>query len=331
MMAVRWGIAGVACLPLVLTAVRVAGWWPCDVACQGGGHYQQIAGIDVLWPALVAYAGLALLALHDAWRRPRWSPATGVLAGLLAGVSLFYIYVAWGLGIVCPFCLTVHGAVLVVLLAVAGDAAGPTAVALLLGAFGANAVFHHQLMPDVAPVSHETPALSDVALRADANRSRGQVTAPVVIDYALSLQCGHCAEQHQPLLDALAPAVAAGRVRLVVHPVVRPSDPGSVWLAQCALAAAAHSSDAFDDFLREHLGTRAGLSRDELLALGGDLTTLDHETAAVAGVVEVDQQTLNDLGYRGATPFIAVRRDGRITRFARDIPLPELLAAIGTL
>ena len=56
-----WPIAIAASLPLVLTAVRLAGWWPCDVACQGGGFYQRVLGIDVLWAALLGYGLLAAL------------------------------------------------------------------------------------------------------------------------------------------------------------------------------------------------------------------------------------------------------------------------------
>lgn len=330
MSVVRWSIAIIACVPMILTTIRLLGWWPCDVACQGGGYYQRIHGLDVLWPALFGYTVLALLTLHDAWRKPRWSPVTGILAGGLAGVSLFYLFVAWSLGIVCPFCLTIHTLIVIVLLAIAGDAAGPTAVALVLGVLGANAVFHHQVVPDVLPTTNPaTPtAATSLETSADANRSRGNVDAPVQIDYALSLQCSHCAEQHQPLLDALAPAIAAGRVRLVIRPVVRPAGAGSVWLAECALAAAAHSADDFDTFLRERLGTRAALTRDEMLTLGGDLPALDRDTAQVANLVTADQRTLATLGYRGSTPFVAIRHGTKITRFVRDLQLAEIVAAI---
>lgn len=331
---IRWITALVACVPLNLTTIRLLGWWPCDVACQGGGYYQRIHGVDVLWPALMGYTLLALLTLHDAWRKPRWSTATGILAGGLAGVSLFYLFVAWSLGIVCPFCLTMHTLIVVVLLAIAGDAAGPTAVALVLGVLGANAIFHHQVVPDVLPTTNlttpTTPTSIETSIKttADANRSRGVIDAPVLVDYALSLQCSHCAEQHQPLLDALAPAIAAGRVRVVMRPVVRPADAGSVWLAECALAAAAHSADDFDNFLRERLGTRAALTREEMLTLGGDLPALDRETPQVANLVTADQHALATLGYRGSTPFVAIRHGTKITRFVRDLQLAEIIAAI---
>ena len=328
---IRWGIAVIACVPMILTTIRLLGWWPCDVACQGGGYYQRIFGLDVLWLGLIGYTSLALLTLLDAWRKPRWSAVTGILAGGLAGVSLFYLYVALSLSIVCPFCLTIHGVIVVVLLAVAGDAAGPTAVALLLGALGANAAFHHQVVPDVLPPSPSSAATittTSFEATADANRHRGVVDAPVQIDYALSLQCSHCAEQHQPLLDALAPAIAAGRLRLIIRPVVRPADAGSVWLAECALAAAAHSADDFDTFIRERLGTRAALTREEMLTLGGDLLALDRDTARVAKLVTADQHTLASLGYRGSTPFVAIRHGTKITRFVRDLQLAEIVAAI---
>jgi hypothetical protein len=327
----RWGVAITACQPAVLTALRLSAWWPCDVGCQGGGYYQRIFGLDVLWPALIAYICLGLSALYDAWRHPLWSRRTAMLTGSLAGVSWFYLFIAWSLGIVCPFCLSVHALVLLVLLAVAADAALPTAVLLLLGALGSNALFHHQPIADVAsvaPAAGSAASITVLAQQADANRRRGLDHAPIRIDYALSLQCSHCAEQHQPLLDALAPAIAAGRVLLIMRPVVRASDDGGRWLAQCALAAAAGSPEAFDDFLRERLGTRAELTREELLTLGGDLPRLDRDTADLAALVDADQQALKALGYRGVTPFIAIRRGTSITRFVRDLPLAEISTAL---
>lgn len=338
---IRIGIAVAASLPLVLTAVRLAGWWPCDVACQGGGFYQRVLGIDVLWAALLGYGMLAALVWHAALRRLHWSAATGATAGLLAGTSLFYLGVAWQLDIVCPFCLTVHGVMLAVLLAVAGDAAGPTAICLLLGLLGTNAVFHHTAVADVVAASVVAPvqstgnpgaltAANRVAL-ADANRSLGQAAAPITVEYAFSLQCSHCAEQHQPLLDALAPAIAAGRVRLIMRPVVRPADAGSQWLAAWAFAAAEQSPEQFTTFVTKYLSTRGGLTRDELLTLGDDLPARD--AAAGGGIfdhlITSDQQTLRTLGYHGATPFVAVVKDGVIRgRSMRDLAIPALVELI---
>lgn len=334
---IRLAIAVAASLPLVLTAVRLAGWWPCDVACQGGGFYQRVLGIDVLWAALLGYGVLAALVWHAALRRLHWSAAIGATTGLLAGTSLFYLGVAWQLDILCPFCLTVHGVMVAVLLAVAGDAAGPTAICLLLGLLGTNAVFHHTAVADVvtAPSAGiQAPASSSAAKRsalADANRSLGQATAPITVDYAFSLQCSHCAEQHQPLLDALAPAIAAGRVRVIMRPVVRPADAGSHWLAAWAFAAAEQSPEQFTTFVTKYLSTRGGLTREELLTLGDDLPARD--AAAAGGIfdqlITSDQQTLRTLGYHGATPFVAVVKDGVVRgRSMRDLAIPALVELI---
>lgn len=331
---IRTAIASVASLPPVLVAVRLAGWWPCDVACQGGGFYQRLAGIDVLWAALLGYALFALLLWHDAIRRLHWSALAGAGAGLLAGVSLFYLGVSWQLGIVCPFCLTIHAVVLSVLLAVAGDAAGTTALCLLLGVLSANAAFHHTAVPDVVATATPpiaAPPAGSRAATADANRSLGQATAPITVEYAFSLQCSHCSEQHQPLLDALAPAIAAGRVRVVMRPVIRPADTGSLWLAAWAFAAAEQSPERFANFLTEHLSTKATLSREELLTLGGDLPALDAAAAGGVfdGLVTSDQQVLRRLGYQGSTPFVAVVRDGVVhARYVRDVPLPALVELV---
>ena len=326
--------AGIAALPAALVAIRLAGWWPCDVACQGGGFYQRLAGVDVLWAALVGYALLALTLAHDAWRQPRWSSFSVSLAGLLAGASLFYLWVAWSLGLVCPFCLTVHALVLAVLLAVAPDAAGSAVGALLIGSLGLNAAFHHQVRPDITDSPGTTPAqpVTDLATRADANRQRGAAAAPLTVEYGYSLQCPHCATAHGPLLAALAPAIAAGRVRLVFRPVVRPADPGSRLLAAWAFAAAARGPETFDRFLVERLDTKANLGREELLALDPALPAF----AAIAAdgvfepLIDRDQTRLKHLAYRGATPFVVVLRDTTVLgRFAGEIPLADLTTLVG--
>lgn len=325
----RWIAAGAACIPAILTAVRLAGWWPCDVACQGGGVYERIAGLSVLWPAQIGYLALATLALHDAWRSPRWSAPTCALVGLLAGASLFYLWVAWSLELVCPFCLTVHGLILALLLAIAPDAAGATAICLLFGLLGMNAVFHHRVVADIAAPAAMGPVrpAGEAALAADANRTRGRADAPITVEYGYSLQCSHCAEQHGPLLDALGPPITAGTVRLVMRPVIRPADEGSAWLARWSFAAAARGPAEFDRFLLERLSTKAALSRNELLALGGDLPAYD---AVAAGgtfdaLLDGDQQALRKLGYKGSTPFVAVTRGSQVLgRFFRDIPLAEV-------
>ena len=325
-----------ATFPAVLTAIRLAGWWPCDVACQGGGFYQRLGGVDVLWPALIGYLTLGGLALFDGFRRPRWSATTCLVAGLLGGASLFYLWIAWSLELLCPFCLTLHGLVLLVVLTVAPDAALAAATGLVLGALGLNAAFHHRVQADVVEEAAEGEreagsAGTGMAITADANRIRGSSTAAITVEYGYALQCSHCAQQHGPLLDALGPALRAGTIRLVLRPVVRPADAGSVWLARWAFAAAATSPAALDRYLLERLDTRAALSRTELLTLGGDLPALD--AAAADGrfdaLVEADQVRLKQLGYKGATPFVALVRDGQVrARFVRDVPLADLAAVL---
>jgi Thioredoxin len=332
----RWVTAGIAALPAGLVAIRLAGWWPCDVACQGGGFYQRLAGVDVLWPALIGYALLALALVHDAWCRPRWSRFSVALTGLLAGASLFYLWIAWSLGLLCPFCLTVHALVLVVLFSVAPDAAGSALLALLVGGLGLNAAFHHQVHPDIADRPEAAPGtsqpLTDLATRADANRQRGAATAPLTVEYGYSLQCPHCAAAHDPLLAALAPAISAGHVRLVLRPVVRLADPGSRLLAAWSFAAAARGPDILDRFIAERLDTKANLGRDELLTLDPALPALAAIAAdgAFEPLIDRDQARLKQLAYRGATPFVVVLRDTTVLgRFAGEIPLADLTTLVG--
>ena len=312
---VRWWAPALALALPVLVAVRLAGWWPCDVACQGGGWYRSLGGFEVLWGALAAYALLCALALRAVLQPAAAQDALRALLGLLAGVSAFFLLMSAALGLLCPFCLTVHG--LVVLLAILLRARWwPW---LLLGILGANAAYHHGPVRDqVEPTAAVATSPADpAAATMDANRRRGPVDAPLRLEAVLDLQCPHCAESWSGIARAAAPAIQAGRLRLTLRLVQRRSEPASRDLARWAFAAAAAGPAAHGRYIIALLGVRSGLGTDEIRrAHGEDLVGLDdvltRHGPAIEALVDADQARIAQLGLRGATPLLVLTdRDGR--------------------
>jgi hypothetical protein len=328
----RWRILA-AILPALLVAVRLADWWPCDIACQGGAYYQRLLGVPVLWPALACYLLLAALA----WPA-RTRPAAGLLAWALAGTGALFLAVAFQLGLRCPFCLSVHGAALAAALALRPWPGRAGLAALLLGLLGANAAFHHRAVPDLAePASTAAPAADPAAYaRADRNRMRGRVDAPLTLEAVLDLQCPHCAADWSAVARLLAPAVESGRMRLVVRCLVRRGEPASRELARWSLAAALAGPAAHGRAVVDLLGTRPGIAPGELLAArSGELAPLDAAARAHAGALDAlldhDLARIRVLGPTGATPLLVLTGpDGRERGRWRGVPEASAFAdAVG--
>jgi protein-disulfide isomerase len=312
---IRWSAAGAAlALPAVVGA-RLAGWWPCDVACQGGGMYQRLFGFEVLWGALVGYLALAGLAVQAALRPADDRRLLQALSGLLSGVSLFYLLVSAALELTCPFCLTVHGLVAMVGLLVQARL-WPW---LVVGALATNAAYHHGPLRDVAAAPAVQPATisSPLAATIEANRRRGVSDAPLRLEVVLDLQCPHCAQSWSGLATAIVPAIQAGRLNLTLRLVERRAEPASRDLARWAFAAAAHGPAAHGRYIISLLGVRSGLTTDEIRRgyaddLAGLDATLAEHGALIEGLVDADQAAIAKLGLRGATPLVVLSgRDGR--------------------
>lgn len=307
--AVRWLTLVLALALPGLVAIRLAGWWPCDVACQGGGVYQRLAGIDVLWGALVAYLALAALTVRTTFWPETSQAGLRVFSGALCGVSAFYLLISAALGVLCPFCLTIHGLMLVLAVLVRAQVWPWLAIGLLV----TNAAYHHGPIRDqvVSPTAAMTAAPDAFATAMDANRSRGLASAPLQLDVVLDLQCPHCAATWSGLAAAIAPAIQAGRLRMTMRLVERRSEPASRDLARWAFAAAGRSPAAHGRYIISLLGARSGLHADELRAAHADeLTGLDdligQHPGSVESLVDADQAIIAKLGLRGATPLIVL-------------------------
>ena len=327
---------------LILVAAdlaRLTGWWPCDIACQGGAHYQTLAGVSIVWPALVAHLLLAWWAGRDL-RRGTTNPWTVRLVLWLTGSTLFFHLIARELALSCPYCQLVHLLTMVALLLIIPMATRwrESLLLPLAGWLIMNALFHHQAVADVAAPGHgpgqSATATSPVSAAADRGRTYGVASARRTLEIVIDLTCSHCAEQYRPVMDALKPAIAAKRVQVVIRHLVRPSQPASQHASELALAAAAIGEHA--TAMEVLLGSNpdagfAGLKAR--LAEVVDPTKLDgvltRDAAAISALIADDQQRIAQLGMGPRTPAAALSEDGKVVkRWSGDLPLADLVASL---
>jgi protein-disulfide isomerase len=330
-------------IALTLTGLdlsRLTGLWPCDIACQGGAHYQTLFGLSIIWYALSAHLILTGLAWYDV-RRGRSNLWTVQLVHLLLGISFFFLLVAGALRLSCTYCLLVHCLTILAFFLVLPFTT--RRVSLWLPVFGwlvMNALFHHTPVADVVtttptttPTTHAIPT-SDFAVKADLGRSYGDATAPRTLDIIIDLTCRHCAEQYRPLMDALKPAIASKRVRVVVRHLVRPSQAASKPAAELALAAAALGEHA--TAMEVLLGSNPDAGAAGLQARLADVLdpeklarVMSAEHSALTQVLADDQQRIALLGMGPATPAAVLTQDGRVTkRWSGTLPVTAILAAL---
>lgn len=319
-----------------LDAARLTALWPCDIACQGGAHYQTLLGVPVVGLALAAHTVLLALAWRDV-RRGRSTVWTVRLVLLLLGVSVFFLSVAHRLELSCTYCQTIHGLTIGAVLLIIPLATRPweSLWLPLMGWLVFNAVFHHTPVADaMAPTTGTRPVDADVTLAADHGRSYGDRTAPRTLEVVIDLTCRHCAEQYRPLMDALKPALAAKRVRVVVRHLVRPSQGASTPAAELALAAAAVGGHAVA--LEVLLGSNPDAGAAGLRARVAEVVDPAKLDAVMANGIETirtlladDQQRVTLLGVGPRTPSAVLLEDGKVTRrWVGDLPAAAIAAAL---
>jgi protein-disulfide isomerase len=317
----------VALAAALVAATRFAGdlIWPCPVSCQGGGHYQHLYGVPVHVPATVLMLAVAVLG----WLRRR---EAAWLAWSAAGGSLYFLWVAWQLGLYCPYCFTVHGLVVSTALLVlpAQVRRLDLPVLALLAFLGLHLAFHPGIVadgPEVVPPVPDTgafftqpthpgqTAVGTPAMAAiDALRRQGSANAAYVLEVAIDLHCPHCAATFGPLNDALRRSVEAGRVEVVYRFLTRRSDPSGRDLAAHVLA----SRDATQARLMTSLllGTPEGRGWAEVrsrVAEVADTAAIasmrSASAAAIDAVLAQDGEHLRTLGAQ-TTPFAAMSHRG---------------------
>ncbi len=325
---------------VVLAILRLIDWFPCDTACQGGGHYQRIGSLSLMVPALGAYLLLAMLTTLDA-RRGGWCPWTVRLAWFLGGGSLFFFAISEALGIVCPFCILCHSLTLGVLLFLYPFPNGVRwwhAVSwLIAGILVFNAAFHHTPVADVATATTpNTITTPPIALSEEANRGRayGVSTAPYTLEIVIDLTCRHCAELYRPLMEALKPKIAAQRVQVIVRHLVRPSQAASLPATELILAAATFSehATAMEILLGSNpdaglAGMKARLS--EVLDAKKLDAALISQGPAITTLIAADQLRISQLGLGSRTPSAVLIDHGRVTqRWSGTLPVAAIVAAM---
>ena len=316
-------VASVIAIALpVLCVVRLIGWWPCAVSCNGGGAYASWAGISTLGIAAVVYASLAANVVRGAWLGA-WRPEVVLGAWMLVGVSAFFVSVMIRLGLPCSHCLTVHSGVLILalLLIPAGQSWQRRGLAALLGFLLANLAFHHQPLRDavdpatitapitaIAPVANQSTTLATI----DANRSLGSLTAPWRLDMAIDLTCPHCADLYGALITALQ-GLTGDRLRLVTRCVVRRSAPASGMLGRYALAAAAIDRSTWNAVITVLLGSRTDAEWASVRTQVAEVTSVDlieqREAATRTDLVTLqrsDQRELLERNLGTTTPGLAL-------------------------
>ncbi len=298
--------------------------WPCPVSCQGGAHYQQLFGVPVQVPAVLALVAVAGLAW---WR----SAAAAGLAWAAAGASLYFLWVAWQLGLRCPYCLTVHAGVLLTAAAAAGRPWLPRLLCAVLVFLGLHLAFHPQVIrdgPEVAdavppadpdlgaflakpPVAR--PGVVDPAI--DALRRQGSAQAAYILEVAIDLHCPRCAELAGPFDRTLKQAIDQGRVEVVHRFLTRRSAPSGRDLARHLLAAADPAQARL--LTRVLLGTPEGLdwaavrSRvAEVLDPTGLEATLAGRGAAIDALLAADAARLQALRVLATPTAVMSRRHG---------------------
>ena len=203
-----------------------------------------------------------------------------------------------------------------------------------------NFLFHYRALPDIADATatHNDPTITvpnDVALTlaADKGRSYGKSDATATLEMVIDLTCRHCAEEYQPVMVALKPAITNGQVRVVVRHLVRPSQPAAQPATELAFAAAAlgEHTVAMDVLLGTNPdASTAGLTNRlaEVIDLA-KLTPILQQSSALHQLIADDQQRILMLGLGPRTPAAALIIDGRVTqRWAGDLPVAGILAAL---
>jgi protein-disulfide isomerase len=324
-------------IAVVLTGMdlsRLTGLWPCDIACQGGAHYQTLFGISVIWPAMLAHALLMCLAWYDV-RRGRATLWTVQVVYVLSGVSIFFLIIADTLHLECLYCGAVHWLTLLAFILVVPYTRRVSAWLPVFGWLVMNALFHHTPVADVVTPG-ETPPTIDVQQTAAANRGRmyGDSAAPRTLEVVIDLTCRHCAEQYRPLMEALKPAIAAKRVRVVVRHLVRPSQSASTPAAELALAAAVLGEHAAA--MEVLLGSNQDAGVAGLQARLGEVidpvkldAVFSAQRNALGALLTDDQQRITLLGVGPRTPSAVLLEDGKVTkRWSGDLPVTAILASL---
>jgi Thioredoxin len=334
----------IAALLCGMDGARLTGLWPCDVACQGGAYYQRIFGVSLLIPALIMHGLLFIFALRDT-QRGAWSAATIYSVWFMAGSGIFFLLIAYALGLTCSYCLLSHGLIFLSLLLCwpfpAQVRLHHAMIWLIGGALLINALYHHtpvadQLTSASTTQPNTTTPTQITSMRANMDRGRyyGQASSTQKLYVALDLSCKHCSEWYPTALAAWTPLIQEQRVQVVVLHMVRPAIPVTHTATRLAFAAAGLQNHA--PALSVLLGSNAEAQEPGLILRLADVvdtkqlqTILFDHHADIDRLIAEDQNRIKQLGLGQRTPAIALEKDGKIIqRWAGNPDIQAIIQAI---
>lgn len=302
--------------------------FPCDVACRAGADWATLFGVPTLaWSAGATLLAALLLLAGGAAPATALRALPGELATrLAAGASLWFLALAWQMRMPCRLCLAVHLPLLAAAALLGRGGASPAWLrggALLIGALLTRQLFRIDLeratpqtppvvaapgdaLPEApAPAEAETaaveggaaatappataaPPAAGLLARLDAARRFGPPGAALRVELVFAYNCGHCAENFAPLLDAVRSLCDAGQLEACVRLLHAKKDAASRTLSQLTFAA------ALDGRLRER-ATAIWTSYAAALAAGGKDAAKGDMQAAVGRWFARDARTLDAL------------------------------------
>jgi len=339
-----------AVLAALATLTALAGaleFWPEDcVSCDGAPHYAKLFGVQVGYWAAGGYALLALISGLQA-HRERLQAVAELAGWALIGASLWYLYVSLRLDLLCSHCMAVHSVVLCFIAPLLGGGTLPfftRILTLLIGGLGLHAL-HHDIQSvaiepddtattqqDIDPDDGEELSTAQLRflLRADHGRRFGQAQAPLVCELLIGYHCPHCAELFPNLIDTLRPAIADGRLLLIIRQQYSPRILGMRRLPELGMAASA--SGSFMDFVEAMMPSPADQRPEQIDALVAErLPALDlpglsgRYRVAIEALLAADRRQLQQLGMvaSGVPQLLLRRRGARVTlaHWQRNISL----------
>jgi len=305
--------------------------------------------VPVLWLAMPAYLAAAwvMWAPASAGAPGRLQPAllsrlAAVAPWLLAGSSIYFLWLSWHLSVLCTHCLAIHVLVLAAVLPGArlpGSWSARLACVVIAG-LGLYAVQHPPdgQAIDIGVDQHlgqgdwSAGELADL-LAADRGRRHGSPEAPLRVELVVDFTCPHCAAVWPDLNRDLFSLADAGRVQVVVRPTAGPHHPTAQRLALLAHAAAIAGRQR--GFLLVAVGQKEGLPPnlpDQVQA--GDLVALVDGVSArpLARLYALDQAQVRRWGaHVGDTPQVLVFRRGEARPFQTWRGEAEVLAHLPEL
>ena len=331
----------IACIQLaVLASGFIPGIWNCSIGCDDGAFYRSL-GLPVLAWAIIGWVGLLLVYLR------KNATLNSIIAALLIGGHLYFIYVSIRLGIQCDHCAAAH----TVALLAAAWIRTPLAIPALIAGFGAlHFAFHPQIVSDrgAAPdvinstdssstsfrTTPQQSLISDKLFLYDTKRRFGNPQTAISLRIVHSADCAHCAEVIPGILQYVYQEALNDRLHAQIVLQTRPYDEASVDRGHLLLAAGAEGSfaNALLGLLNSD-GLTPADNRQRLAELM-PVPALDNRIAidspTLSHILDADRAFIRS-HLRGATPVVGIYVNDQLQRVIPAATLSTVQAALTEL